>query len=85
MITAEEIRKRFREHPFRPFRIHLTDGRHFDIKDPTWHLALEPLLIVGLPPEGRPSSSYPAPGRSEWVPYKLVERIEPLPVAVSAA
>jgi hypothetical protein len=83
MITPEDLRRRIREHPFRPFRLRLTDGRHFDILDPTWHLALEPIFIVGLPPEDDPKSRF-AGERSEWVPYKIIDKIEPLPLSTAA-
>jgi len=31
MITAMQLRERLNEHPFRPFRITLSDGRSFDV------------------------------------------------------
>lgn len=82
MITADELGDRLVERPFRPFRLHLTDGRHFDIIYPTWHMAAEPFLIVGLPPEDDPTCRF-AGERSVWVPYKLIDRIEPLAAAVA--
>ena len=31
MITARQLRQLMTANPFRPFRIHLTDGSHYDV------------------------------------------------------
>ncbi|HZV36483.1 MAG TPA: hypothetical protein VFB72_18040 [Verrucomicrobiae bacterium] len=31
MFNAQDIRDRIQAHPFKPFRIVLSDGRHFDV------------------------------------------------------
>lgn len=31
MITVKELKERMQEFPFRPFRIHTSDGRSYDI------------------------------------------------------
>ncbi len=31
MITVTELRERMQENPFRPFRIHTSDGKSYDI------------------------------------------------------
>jgi hypothetical protein len=70
-------------HPFRPFRVCLTDGRHFDIHDPVWNLVGEGIFLIGLPPQDDPRSRYP--DRHEWVPYHLIDRVELLPAASAIA
>jgi hypothetical protein len=31
MITAKQVRQLLTAHPFRPFRVHLSDGSHYDV------------------------------------------------------
>ena len=79
MITAADIRERILEHPFQPFRVCLTDGRSFDIHDPSWNLAADAILLIGVPPDDDPQSSLP--DRHEWVDYRLIAKVEPLAAA----
>jgi hypothetical protein len=79
MITANDMRQRIREQPFRPFRVYLTDGRHFDIPEPTWTLVGEPVIILGIASEDDPRQSVPE--RTEMVHYHLIDRVETLPAA----
>ncbi len=81
MIRASDMRQRILEHPFRPFRVYLTDGRHFDIHDPTWNVVGEPVFLIGVAPD-HPRSRYP--DRHEWVPYELIDKVEALPAATAA-
>ncbi len=82
MIRASDMRQRILERPFRPFRVYLKDGRHFDIHDPTWNLVGEPVFLIGVAPEDDPRSS--VPDRHERVPYELIDRVEPLPAGTAA-
>ncbi len=79
MVTAADLRQRILERPFHPFRIHLTDGRSFDIHDPTWNLVAEAILLVGVAPDGDPCSRLP--DRHERVEYQTIARVEPLSAA----
>jgi len=81
MITAHDMRQRILAQPFRPFRVYLTDGRHFDIHDPTWNLVGEPVFLIGVAPDDDPRARVPE--RHEWVPYELIDRIELLPAATA--
>ena len=46
MVTASDLRQRILASPFEPFRVHLIDGRHFDVHDPTWNLVGEPVCLI---------------------------------------
>lgn len=48
MITANEIRERMIETPFRPFRICMTDGRHFDVVNHDMAFVTRNAILVGL-------------------------------------
>jgi hypothetical protein len=83
MVTPDELRRRKEEIPFRPFRIYLCDGRHFDIPDLTWYLVGEAIMKVGVAPEDDPKATVAE--RMEWVPYELVEKLEWLATPTAAA
>jgi hypothetical protein len=78
MVSAADVRRHMAQRPFRPFRIHLRDGRRLDVPDPTWALVGEPILLVGVAQQDAPISTVPD-GR-ELVDYPLIDRIEALPV-----
>ena len=59
MITAADMRKHHLQRPFQPFRIYLTDGRFFDIHDPTWNLPADAIFLLGLAPDNDPRSRLP--------------------------
>ena len=82
MVTAGDIRMRVVERPFQPFRLILKDGRQFDVRDPTWNLVGEPVLLVGVGP--REDVTATVPDRHEWIEYQLIDRVEALPVAKAA-
>jgi hypothetical protein len=48
MITAEQLRKRINEQPFRPFRITMSDGRAFDVPNHDVALVKKNTIEVGL-------------------------------------
>jgi len=83
MITPDEFRRRKDEYPFRPFRIYLRDGRHYDVPDHIWYLVGESVMKVGIPPDDNPKSRYAE--RSEWVEYQDIDRLESLPASAPAA
>jgi hypothetical protein len=82
MITAADVRQRIQERPFRPFRVYLKDGRQFDVPDPFWTLVGEPVLILGVAAKDEPPSHIP--DHSVWVDYRLIDRVELLPVETAA-
>ena len=49
MINAEEIRTLQKQTPFKPFRIHLSDGRAFTLLHPEQFIVLRNKVVLGLP------------------------------------
>jgi hypothetical protein len=47
MMTAEQLRQRINEHPFRPFRLTLSDGRAFDVPNHDVALVKKNTIEVG--------------------------------------
>ncbi len=48
-MKPEELYHMLHKRPFEPFRIHLTDGRVFDIRYPALNLVGVSYLIIGIP------------------------------------
>jgi len=51
-MRPEEIRKILGERPFRPFRIHMSDGASYDVRHPELVLVAKRQLIVGVAKPG---------------------------------
>lgn len=49
-MRPTEIRKILRMQPFVPLRVHVTDGRHFDIPHPEWLIVSHTCVAVGTEP-----------------------------------
>ena len=66
-MISNELRQLVRNIPFRPFRIHLADGRCIDVPHPDYILIFhkEPLAIVERDD-----------GRSEWINLPIVTSVE---------
>ena len=78
MITVADIRTRvWDERPFLPFRMHLKDGRSFDIVQPRWNLVADVVMMVGV---GLDDPRTGFPDRLEMVYYGQIDRLEPLPL-----
>lgn len=69
-----EIKRIIDERPFRPIRIHLTDGKSYDIRHPEMVLVAKRELILGL--QSSPSAA--VPDRVASVNILHVVRIEPI-------
>jgi hypothetical protein len=48
-VNPEEIRKMLRASPFVPFRVHTSDGKHYDIPHPEMAMITRMVLVVGRP------------------------------------
>jgi hypothetical protein len=48
MMTAEQLRQRMNEQPFRPFRLTLSDGRAFDVPNHDVALVKRTTIEVGI-------------------------------------
>jgi hypothetical protein len=53
-LEMEDLRRRLRERPIRPFRLYLKDGRVFDIRFPDLNLVGRTFLSVGIPEPNNP-------------------------------
>jgi hypothetical protein len=82
-MTCEEARQYLWRKPFQPVRIHLKDGRSFDVLHKGMTLAAEAMLIIGIPPADEPDARYS--DRTVWVRWPEVDTIEPLSEAAAPA
>lgn len=73
MLSQKEIRDLVHTSPFKPFRLHLADGKSLRVPDPEFVLAGREQLVIAteLPHE--------TPGELNIVPYEHIVRLEFLP------
>jgi len=74
-VHLEEIKKRLRAHPFVPFRIQTSDGKHLDVKHPEMAWLTRMALLVA-PPVADPTEDIPE--RHDSVSPLHIVRIEPV-------
>jgi len=77
-MKPQELYHMLHKRPFEPFRIHLTDGRVFDIRYPALNLVGVSYLIIGIPVPNDPD---PVADQFIKVPLSLFDRVEPLSAA----
>ena len=75
-MTAEELIEMLAERPFKPLRLHLSDGRIRDIRHPAMAIVAEDAIAIGVP---RDESSRRAYKITHCSIQNIVE-IEPLDV-----
>ena len=80
--SAEELYRLLHQRPFHPFRIHLDDGRSFDLRHPDSNMVLRDTLVVGVMPRG--DDPDPIPDFFEWVYIPHIRRLEPQPPVSSS-
>ncbi len=68
-MTLEQLLAKQRAQPFRPYRIHLTDGRHLDVAHPEF---------LARSPSGRTATVYTSDEGSEVIDLLLVTSLEDL-------
>jgi hypothetical protein len=56
MFTYQDIQSRLHETPFRPFRIVVSEGQHFDIRHPDLVLVGVRDLMIGFPGPDAPTA-----------------------------
>ncbi len=76
LIQPDKMLKRIRKTPFRPFRLHLSDGRSFDIHYPQMILVTKLRLVVGIPRRHNPDPMIA--DHFERVDWPEITKIEPL-------
>ena len=52
-MSPESIQKRLLQHPFQPFRIFLSDGSAYEVRQAEMALVLEREIIIALPKPGQ--------------------------------
>lgn len=52
-MTVEQLRKMHQARPFRPFRVHMADGRHLDVEHPEFlaHTPTGRTVMIAQPDE----------------------------------
>jgi hypothetical protein len=82
VARREELRRLLRQRPFQPFRVHVTDGRTFDITHPDWNMVMNRALTIGLPEAGD-KPEYPH--RLLDVGWDMIAQVEMLPASQRSA
>ncbi|HEV3238432.1 MAG TPA: hypothetical protein VGZ25_15705 [Gemmataceae bacterium] len=80
-MTAEELYQTLHRKPFMPFRVHLKDGRTYDIRFPELNMVTQIAFIIGIPEPGPD----PFADHFDRVPIQIVDRVERLPAEITAA
>jgi hypothetical protein len=77
-MTKEEGKVEFAREPFVPLRIHLMDGRQFNIpfREMTWLLGYGVLVFKGMKPGSRQAKGF------DQFPFEKIQRIEQRPARV---
>ena len=82
-MQRETLREWLKRQPFQPFRVHLTDGRTFDVRYPRMNLLAQTFIKIGIP---EPNSTDPfICDYTEYVRLDQIERLEPLVSATEAS
>lgn len=74
MNRSEELRALLRQRPFRPFRIHLTNGKILDVVCPDINLIAEDMAVIGITDPQNPD---PYSDDFELVLLDQIQRVEP--------
>jgi hypothetical protein len=80
-MRPEDILNLLRQRPFQPFRLHLTDGRVFDIRYPEINMVTRLSFLVGIPDPDAPD---PRAKHAVELDWSNVDHVEPLPAVASA-
>ena len=72
-MRANEILRQQRTRPFKPIRIHLSDGASYDVRHPEMMMVTAAVVFIALAPE-----KDGVPDRSVYCDPLHVTRIEPI-------
>jgi hypothetical protein len=81
-VSQEQLLALLRQRPFQPFRLHLTDGRVFEILSPRLGMACRTLFSVGVPDKEEPERYA---DHFVIVDYTQIQQVEMLPAVQQAA
>ena len=79
-MSGPELRERIRRQPFVPLRLHLSDGRSFDIKHPELALITTHTVHLGIEPDEQNG----VPDRVEYLSLRHLVSVEELSAPVSS-
>jgi len=68
----DNLRKILKAQPFQPFRIHMNDGRHFDVRHPEMALLSRSFIDIGVPRDEE------VPDRIEMLQLRNISSVERL-------
>jgi hypothetical protein len=72
-VTPEAIQKHLHRQPFQPFRVFLSDGATYDVRQPEMILVLQREVIIALP---KPGERFPR--HAVYCDPLHITRIEPI-------
>jgi hypothetical protein len=84
MVQADELRRLKRQRPFKPFRVHLQDGRIYEARYPNLILVSDGHITIGFPLPGDPDPE-PLYDKTVSVPYWYITKVELLPEPAPAS
>lgn len=67
-MASDDLRDLLTNDPFHPFRVHLTSGGHYDVRDPALAVLMKSRLFLAVPDTDR----------SIYIPYLHIAAIETL-------
>jgi hypothetical protein len=67
-MAMDDLKGLLTRDPFRPFRVRLTSGDHYDVRNPSLAVMMKSLLFIALPNSDR----------SVYVPYLHIAALETL-------
>ena len=79
-MTAEELIELLAERPFKPLRLHLSDGRIRDIRHPEMAIVAEDAIAIGVPRDEGSRRAY----KITHCSIQNIVEIEPLDVGKKA-
>jgi hypothetical protein len=80
MRTAD-MNELLRRQPFRPFRIHLSNGTSYDIQHPELAVVGRTTMFIGIPAPDMPTATY---DHFAIVTLLHINNVEPLPATPSS-
>lgn len=48
-MTKKELEERLNKEPFEPFRVNTADGKHFDVLNARWAIAMDARIFIAFP------------------------------------
>jgi hypothetical protein len=78
-LKQKDIRDLVHQSPFKPFRLHLADGKDLRVPHPDFTLVTAEYLVVANELPGG------TPGKVNLVPYEHIVRVEMLPTKTRKA